>query len=101
MKKIIDNKLYDTEKAKKIVDFKTKVEHKTLFGSLYPYHKASIFKTDKGTYLKYIGKPEESSINYDNYEKLEVISEDKVKKLLIDINDVDAYISEFGEVEEG
>lgn len=101
MRSIINDKLYDTEKAKKIVDYRTKVEHKSIIGNLYPYHEATIFKTEKGTYLRYIGKPIESSISYGDYESLEVITEDTVKSILKNINDIDTYISEFGDVEEG
>lgn len=101
MRKIIDDKLYDTEKCTKILDYKTKIEHKTIFGSIFKYHIASIFKTNKGTYLKYVGKTEEDNIYYDDYKTLEIISKDDFKKLLLEINDVDTYLKEFEEVEEG
>ena len=101
MRKIIYNKLYDTEKCTKILDYQTKIEHKTIFGSIFKYHMASIFKTNKGTYLKYVGKTEEGNIYYDDYETLEIISKDYFKKLLLEINDVDTYLKEFEEVEEG
>lgn len=101
MRKIINGKLYDTENATKVLDYKTKIEHISLFGNTYPYHKATIFKTKKGTYLKYVGEPEQNNIHYNDYQSLEIISEDDVKELLLEINDVDTYIKEFGEVEEG
>ena len=101
MRKIIDDKLYDTEKCTKILDYKTKIEHKNIFGSIFIYHIAFIFKTNKGTYLKYVGKTEEDNIYYDDYKTLEIISKDDFKKLLLEINDVDTYLKEFGEVEEG
>ena len=101
MRKIIDDKLYDTEKCTKILDYETKIEHKTIFGSVFKYHIASIFKTNKGTYLKYVGKTEEENIYYDDYKTLEIISKDNLKKLLLEINDVDTYLKEFEEVEEG
>ena len=101
MRKIINDKLYDTEKCTKILDYETKIEHKSIFGSIFKYHMASIFKTNKGTYLKYVGKTVEDNIYYDDYRTLEIISKDDLKKLLLEINDVDTYLKEFGEVEEG
>ena len=93
--------MYDTEKCTKILDYETKIEHKTIFGSIFKYHIASIFKTNKGTYLKFVGKTVEDNIYYDDYKTLEIISKDYLKKLLLEINDVDTYLKEFGEVEEG
>ena len=101
MKRIINNKLYDTEKAKKICDFKVSVKHNSFYFPIYLYHEACIYKTNKGTYLKYIGKCVESEEDYEKYRKLEVISIEEVKRLLIQINAIDVYISEFGELEEG
>lgn len=101
MKRIINNKLYDTDKAKKICDFEIKIKHDGLMFATYLYHEASIYKTNKGTYLEYIGKAIEPNTGYNHYEILEVISIEEVKKLLIQINAIDAYIKEFGELEEG
>ena len=101
MKRIINNTLYDTEKAKKICDFEIRLKHKGLLFDTYEYHEASIFKTNKGTYLKYVGDVINSRIAYGKYETLEIIPIKSLKKLLIQINAIDAYISEFGELEEG
>ena len=101
MKRIINNKLYDTEKAKKICDFKVSIKHEDFLLSKYLYHEACIYKTNKGTYLKYIGKCVKSEEDYEKYRRLEVISINEVKKVLIQINAIDVYISEFGELEEG
>lgn len=101
MKTIINNKLYDTDKAKKIYDFKVDIKHDGFFFPTYLYHEACIYKTNKGTYLKYIGKCAESAEDYEKYRKLEVISIEEVKRLLIQMNAIDVYISEFGELEEG
>ena len=38
MRKIIDDKLYDTEKCTKILDYETKIKHKTIFGDIFKYH---------------------------------------------------------------
>ena len=60
MKTIINNKLYDTNKAKLLFTYQQKVCHSGLFCDMYPYHKVRVYKTDKGTYFKYIGEPAES-----------------------------------------
>lgn len=101
MKRIINNKLYDTDKAKKICDFEIKIKHDGLMFATYLYHEASIYKTNKGTYLEYIGHAVEPSTVYNHYETLQIISIEDLKKLLIDMNIIDAYIKEFGELEEG
>lgn len=105
MRRIIDGKLYDTEKARLLFDYKTRVYHNSnsIMGSYMtrPFHYASIYKTKKGTYLKYIGNACETAILYENYEQLEVISEEEVKQLLLRINDVDNYIKIFGKLEKG
>ncbi len=100
MRKIIDNKLYDTDKCLLICEFKTKVEHPLAFGmSYYPYHYAKIYKTLSGSFLKYIGKA--CADEYSNYEKLELITIDEVKKIMIETDAIDEYIKLFGELEEG
>ena len=100
MKKIIDNRLYDTEKAKKIVEYREKVPHKGLI-TLYPYHHMTLYKTKKGTYFKHIGKPIEDGWN-DDKEDLVIMSDEKVKHLLSEeLKKADLYQELFGEVEEG
>lgn len=98
MKCIINNMLYDTEKATEIISYREKVAHKTAFYTFYPYHHAKLFKTNKNAYLKYIGADVRQE--YRNYESLEVITENQVKNILIKLNAVDKYIELFGDVEE-
>lgn len=100
MKKIIDNKVYDTEKAELLFRYRKRICHKGLLYNLYPYHKVEIYKTNKGTYFEYIGEPTESSW-VDDKRDIQLLSEENVKFLLIELNLVDKYIEIFGEVEEG
>lgn len=100
MKCIINNKIYDSEKATEIIKYKQKIEHKNIFGSIFPYHHAKILKTNKGTYLKYIGGCTDN-VSYSNYESLEIITEKEVKTILAELNAVDKYIELFENLEEG
>ena len=100
MKKIIDNKVYDIEKAKLLFSYRKKICHKCLLCDLYPYHKVEVYKTNKGTYFEYIGEPTESGW-VDDKRDIQLLSEENVKSLLIKLNLVDKYIEIFGEVEEG
>lgn len=94
MKAIIDNKLYDTEKAKKVIEFR-RSGTKTVdcWGTLMnlPYrHDITLYKTAKGNYFE---------VDEDD-KVIQVVTEERVKKILTDI-DPDLYIKLFGEVEEG
>ena len=97
MKKIINNKLYDTDKAKELVKFGENVGHPGLFYNITSAHDAIIYKTNNGTYFEYVGP----NNNYPDYETLDLLTKEKVKKILIDINAIDAYEKEFGKLEEG
>lgn len=105
MKAIIENKIYDTEKCEKIYKYIKKVKDVTRLGiPSYISRHATIFKSKKGTYLEYLGKPVESCFLtiFDDYEaKLTKISEKEVKKILLNFNEVDIYTKLFGELEEG
>lgn len=84
MKTIIDNKIYDTEKCEKIYKYIKKVKDVTRLGiPSYISRHAIIFKTKKGTYLKYLGKPAEPpfiTILTEYKEELTIISEEEVKE---------------------
>lgn len=105
MKAIIENKIYDTKKCEEVYKFMEKAKYdKTLGIPRYGYRQAIIFKTKKGTYLKYLGKPAEPpfiTILTEYKEELTIISEEEVKRILLNLNEVDIYIKLFGELEEG
>lgn len=97
MKRIINNKLYDTDKAKELVKFGENVSHASLVCNITSAHDAIIYKTNKGNYLKYVGP----NNGYPNYKTLDLLTQEEVKKILIDINAIDVYEKEFGKLEEG
>ncbi|HIT36886.1 MAG TPA: hypothetical protein IAB59_00175 [Candidatus Onthousia faecipullorum] len=100
MKKIIDNKIYDTDNCDLLFSYFTIVEHPLMFfPSSYVEHEAKIFKTKKGTYLRYIGRAKDTG--WEDKNELTIISKDKFKEILIDLNEIEVYEKEFGKLEEG
>lgn len=77
MKKIINNKIYDTFKATELVRFCKNVSHASLFYNITSAHSAIIYKTNKGTYFEYVGP----NNNYPDYETLDLLTKEKVKKI--------------------
>lgn len=96
MKKIIDDVLYDTEKAEKIFCFRQK--RKTgQFGSLnfYDWFNVDIYKTKKGNYFIHGYKKDEPY----NEKFIEEITEKEIKEIIKEL-DPDKYISLGYKVEE-
>ncbi len=96
MKKIIDNKIYDTEKATKIYEFRRRCKGSEcifLPGKFYVYWtNVQVYKTSKNNYFLHYDE-------YDNYkEKIETITEDEVKEIIKDI-DPNKYIELFGMID--
>lgn len=93
MKTIINNKLYDTETADLMFEFRRKVKGQTvLWNPDYCYvdrHDIEMYKTKKGSYFEY---DKTSGM-------ISVSSEERVKTILQTINP-DKYIEVFGNVEE-
>ena len=88
IKKVINNKLYDTEKSKCIFSYKS--QFPSIFSisgmNLPNWHYSYMYKTPKGSYFK-LDK---------TIEVLEVVEEDYVKNILKDI-DPDLYMEMFNE----
>lgn len=86
MKKIVDNKLYDTEKSKCIFSYKS--QFPSIFSisglDLPNWHYIAMYKTAKGSYFK-LDK---------DFESLEAVEEDYVKNILKKV-DPDLYIEMF------
>lgn len=99
MKRIINNKIYDTDNCDILVSYFTIVEHPGMFCSSYVKHEAKIYKTQKGTYLRYIGRAKETGWSSKN--DLDIIDKKELKELLIELNEIETYEKEFGKLEEG
>ena len=120
MKKIIDDKLYDTEKAEKIYSFRQRRKTGVLFDTydVHSWFEIDVYKTKKSNYFLhgYIKDAsdhkefiEKTKSNYflhgyikdasDHKEFIEKTSEKKVKEIIKELN-ADKYIELFGKIEE-
>lgn len=99
MKAIIDNKIYDTDKCKLLFIYNRRILKKGLFTNYYVWYEAKILKTTKGTYLRYTSKALDT--DYRDINELVILTEEEVKKILVELNEVTLYEKEFGKLEEG
>ncbi len=96
---IIDNKIYDTDKCESLFTYHRRILKKGLFGDYYVWYEAKILKTTKGTYLRYTNKALDTG--YRDINELVILTEEEVKKILVELNEVTLYQKEFGKLEEG
>lgn len=93
MKKIIDGKIYDTEKAEVIFSFRRKYMDPIMWQknlAHVEYVPAQYLKTQKGTFLFYCERRED----------LKVVKEEEVKNVIEKL-DPDRFMELYGELEEG
>lgn len=96
LRKIIDGKLYDTESALILFEFRRKYQdplNPLFFGKNMvhvEWEDAQYLKTERGAYLYYCPKRKD----------LQVVTENEVKDTIRKLN-ADAYMRIFGQVEEG
>lgn len=89
MKRIINNKIYDTDKCELLLTYKMN----------WTFNVASLFKTKKGIYLIYRDAP--FVTDNQEFNNLIILSKEETKELLIELNEIDLYEKEFGKLEEG
>jgi len=99
MKKIINNKIYDTDKCELLLKYCRRILKYGSFSNYYVWYEAEILKTAKGTYLRYTSKALDTG--YEDINELVILSEKEVKELLIELDEVDLYEKQFGKLEEG
>lgn len=93
MKKIINDKLYDTDKAEVIFSFKRKYQDPCVWSkdiAFTTWEHAQYLKTPKGAFLYYC----------ESRKELELLEEVEVKRVIQRV-DPDRYMELYGEVEEG
>lgn len=93
MKKIIDGKIYDTEKAEVIFSFRRKYQDPIIWKPGYVrnvWENAQYLKTQKGAFLFYCERRED----------LKVVEEKEVKDVIEKL-DPDRFMELYGELEEG
>lgn len=76
MKKIINGKLYDTEKADLILKFRKKVNIKSLFGDIYTWANSELYKTKNDAWFEVVG------VNFENPE-INSITTEQAKEIII------------------
>lgn len=102
MRYILNNKIYDTEKAQEIIKYTQSIENVGLFVTTYPKYEHTLYKTKKGQFFVHIGKYKgNSNISYDDKDYIELLSELKVKEILTELNEVEKYLELFSDTEEG
>lgn len=97
MKKIIDNKLYDTEKATKIYEYRHRWFEQG-FGmpegwGFTHWEIAEVYKTNNGNFFVYFYDK-----NNEDRERIEIRTEVEVKELIQELN-VDKYLELFGNID--
>lgn len=99
---LLNNKIYDTEKAQEIIKYIKPIEHNGLIFKTYPKYRHTLYKTQKGTFFvhigEYVGNPD---ISYGDKDYIELLSADEVKEILNHLNEIEIYEKIFDDLEEG
>lgn len=102
MRYLLNNKVYDTEKAQEIIKYIKPIEHNGLFLKTYPKYRHTLYKTQKGKFFvhigEYVGNPD---ISYGDKDYIELLSADEVKEVLNQLNEIEKYEEIFDDLEEG
>lgn len=102
MRYMLENKVYDTEKAKEIIKYTKSIEHKGAFGyHFYPRYEHTLYKSNKGQFFVHVGDYVGSEISYQDKDYIELLSENEVKAILNRLNEIDLYNELFDDLEEG
>lgn len=102
MRYILENKVYDTEKAKEIIKYIKTIKHKGIFGyDFYPEYEHTLYKSSKGQFFVHVGNYVGTDISYQDKDYIELLSENEVKKILNGLNEIDIYNELFDDLEEG
>ncbi len=102
MRYMLENKVYDTEKAKEIFKYTKPVEHQGSFGMrFYPRFEHTLYKSSKGQFFVHVGKYVGKEISYDDKDYIELLSENDVKAILSKLNEINLYEELFDDLEEG
>lgn len=102
MRYLLNNKVYDTEKAQEIIKYIKPIEHNGLFLKTYPKYRHTLYETQKGKFFvhigEYVGNPD---ISYGDKDYIELLSADEVKEVLNQLNEIEKYEEIFDDLEEG
>lgn len=102
MKYLLNNKVYDTEKAEEILKYIKTIEQKSIWGLYcYPKYECTLYKTQKGNFFVHVGDYVGTEIAYSDKDYIELLSENDVKAILNQLNKIDLYNELFDDLEEG
>lgn len=102
MQYLLNNKLYDTKKAKKVITYIKSIPHKSFLGYFtYPRYRHTLYKTNKGQFFVHIGEYIEKDIAYEDKDYIELLTVKEVKGILNRLNDIETYKELFDDLEEG
>lgn len=94
MKKILNNKIYDTEKSERVFEYRHKwlknVSYLPINYGFVEWEDATIYKTKKGNYFIYFNQS-----GYAERERIEETTLDNVKRIISELNP-DEYLELFG-----
>lgn len=103
MKYLLNNKVYDTEKAKKILTYIKPIEYTGIFEyHSYPKYRHTLYKTNKENFFVHIGEyVGKTDVAFSNKDEIKLISDEEVKDILNQLNEVEIYQKLFNDLEEG
>lgn len=103
MRYLLNNKVYDTEKAEKILTYIKPIEYTGIFGyHSYPKYRHTLYKTNKENFFVHIGEyVGKTDVAFSNKDEIKLISDEEVKDILNQLNEVEIYIKLFNDLEEG
>ena len=101
MKQIINNKIYDTETAELIYEYR----HSFFIQNIWlpkgygfkDWEKVSVYKTKNNNYFKYY-KYIENDFNYQDRERIEPTTLENIKEIIKELNP-DKFIELFGKID--
>ena len=101
-KYLLNNKVYDTDKAEEVIKYKKTIEHNGLFCKTYPEYRHTLYKTQKGQFFVHIGEyVGDFDVSYNNKDYIELLDIDEVKDILNRLNAIEQYKKFFDDLEEG
>jgi len=101
MRYMLNNKVYDTEKAEKITTYMKPIGHKGLFWTTYPRYRHTLYRTKKGQFFVRVGECLEQDISYKDKDYIELLSDSEAKEILNILSEEDLYNELFDDLEEG
>lgn len=99
---LLNNKVYDTDKAEEIIKYRKAVKHNGLVFDTYPQYIHTLYETQKEQFFVHIGEyVKDSNVLYTDKDYIELLETDEVKEILNQLNAIEEYKKIFNDLEEG